>query len=415
MGTKGTAAALTAGILVATATPAIGQEGNSYSNAWVNYDSNTRNTAVGSGMQDFAADNTATGYDSLQSNTFGGGSTATGSRALENNTTGYDNTATGASALLLNTIGYKNVATGVFALASNTSGNNNAALGFGAMSSNTGGLNNTAFGAYALYSNTGSSTGPTGTGNAAQGMNALYSNTTGNRNVAIGNGAMYGNTTGGYNIAIGWNAGYDLGTGSYNIDIGNTGGGATEANTIRIGALGTQTAAYIQGIYGATVTGSAVYVTSSGQLGVLASSERYKTHVAPMGEATQRLGQLRPVTFQLRNDESGTVQYGLIAEEVAKEYPELVIRGTDGQIDGVRYEELAPMLLNEMQRQERENSGQKEEIAALEARVASQAKQLEELKQQLADVQELRRQVAALRAIDGGKLAPVSLTSKRGL
>jgi len=62
-------------------------------------------------------------------------------------------------------------------------------------------------------------------------------------------------------------------------------GAGGDNNIIRIGTQGTQTATYIAGISGAQVTGSAVYVTSSGQLGVLASSERYKTAIAPMGFA----------------------------------------------------------------------------------------------------------------------------------
>jgi hypothetical protein len=88
-------------------------------------------------------------------------------------------------------------------------------------------------------------------------------------------------------------------------------------------------------------------VTSSGQLGVLASSERYKTAITPMGENTKKLEQLRPVSFHLKTDPKGAVQYGLIAEEVDKVYPELVIRDDTGKIQGVRYDELAPMLLNE--------------------------------------------------------------------
>ena len=94
---------------------------------------------------------------------------------------------------------------------------------------------------------------------------------------------------------------------------------------------------------------AAVYVTSTGRLGVLASSERYKTAIAPIGDSTEKLRQLRPVSFHLKSDPKGAIQYGLIAEEVAKVYPELVIRGEKGRIEGVRYDELAPMLLNEMQ------------------------------------------------------------------
>jgi hypothetical protein len=83
------------------------------------------------------------------------------------------------------------------------------------------------------------------------------------------------------------------------------------------------------------VTGSAVYVTSSGQLGVLASSERYKTDVTPMAGTTQKLQRLRPVTFRLKTQPNGALQYGLIAEEVDKVYPELVIRDEAGKVQGV--------------------------------------------------------------------------------
>jgi hypothetical protein len=98
---------------------------------------------------------------------------------------------------------------------------------------------------------------------------------------------------------------------------------------------------------------------------VLASSERFKTEVAPMGSATALLQQLRPVTFQLKTDPLGVRQYGLIAEEVDRVYPELVIRDRDGKIQGVRYEELAPMLLNEVQSQARELSDQHQQLAEL--------------------------------------------------
>ena len=120
-------------------------------------------------------------------------------------------------------------------------------------------------------------------------------NTTGSYNNAQGYLALENNTTGNYNIAIGQYAGYYLTTGSYNIDIGNM-GVAGENGTIRIGSS-YQTKTFIAGISNSTVTGAAVYVTSSGQLGVLASSERYKTAITPMGANTDKLQQLRPVSF----------------------------------------------------------------------------------------------------------------------
>src|SRR5580658_8558294 len=165
--------------------------------------------------------------------------------------------------------------------------------------------------------------------NSASAVQALYGNKTGNYNTASGTDALYANTTGSTNIAAGYKAGYNLTTGSNNIDIGNL-GVAAESNTIRIGTTATQTATYIAGIYGTSVSGSAVVVSSTGQLGITVSSERFKTTIAPMGSNTAKLGQLRPVTFHLKTDPKCVLQYGLIAEEVAKVYPELVIRKEKG-------------------------------------------------------------------------------------
>ena len=152
-------------------------------------------------------------------------------------------------------------------------------------------------------------------------------------------------------------------TGSNNVDIGST-GSAGENGVIRIGGP-LQTAVYIAGIASTQLTGSPVYVGANGQLGVLASSERYKTEIASMGPSTQKLHELRPVSFHLKSDPRGTVQYGLIAEEVAKVFPELVIRDDAGTIQGVRYDELAPMLLSELQNQAVEISELRQQVAEL--------------------------------------------------
>jgi hypothetical protein len=194
-------------------------------------------------------------------------------------------------------------------------------------------------------------------------VQALYGNKTGNYNTASGTDALFSNTSGSSNIAEGYKAGYNLTTGSNNIDIGNV-GVAAESSTIRIGTTSTQTSTYIAGIYGTSVTGSAVVVSSTGQLGVTVSSERFKTAIAPMGSDTAKLEQLRPVSFRLKSDVKGTRQYGLIAEEVARVYPELVIRDEEGRIDGVRYDELAPMLLNEMKQQKQQFSAEIRELQA---------------------------------------------------
>jgi hypothetical protein len=223
-----------------------------------------------------------------------------------------------------------------------------------------------------------------GNSNTASGYESLYANTSGTQNTATGLHALAANTTGSNNIAEGYHGGYNLTTGSNNIDIGNV-GVAGESATIRIGTTSTQTAAYVAGISTAKVTGSAVYITSSGQLGVLASSERYKTAIVPMGSDSAKLVQLRPVSFRLKKDATGTRQYGLIAEQVAKVYPELVIRNASGRIDGVRYDELAPMLLNEVQQQQ-------SKIAAQFETIAIQGAQIRTMQERLAALEALIRQ-----------------------
>jgi hypothetical protein len=153
---------------------------------------------------------------------------------------------------------------------------------------------------------------------------------------------------------------------------------------------GTQTSAVIAGIYGVPVSGMAVYVTANGQLGVQASSERFKADIAPMPELSAKLNQLRPVTFHYRTDTASVQQYGLIAEEVDKIYPELVIRDEKGRIQGVHYEELAPMLLSEVQRQQQKIDAQDAKIHSLEqqaARVNDLEREVDEMHSALSALQ----------------------------
>ena len=275
---------------------------------------------------------------------------------------GSNNTAMGTGALTDPDLdadgGCHNTASGADTLTVDTSGSYNTATGFGSLTSNLTGYDNTGLGAEALYSN------GSGSDTSASGYQALYQNTTGTGNTALGAQALFSNKTGSNNIGIGMAAGSRLTTGNNNIDIGAAGSSGDTAK-IRIGTQGTQTGTYIAGISGNHVTGAAVYVTSSGELGVLASSQRYKTAIATMGSRTEKLSQLRPVSFRLKNDPKGGVQYGLIAEEVAKVYPELVNRDSAGRIEGVRYDELAPMLLNEVQKQQKNLQSLEEEVAQL--------------------------------------------------
>jgi hypothetical protein len=334
--------------------------------------------------------NSAFGYNALNSNTTGGYNTACGFATLQYNNTGSYNTAHGSGALYFNSSGSDNTSSGFNSLAYNTTGSDNTALGYNAalynsagtlltalgeasLQANTTGSYNSGFGAYSLVANT------TGVGNTAGGYTTLRSVTTGNYNVGIGYQTLFNATTGSSNIGIGYRAGFNVSTGSYAIEIGNQ-GSAGDTQTIRIGTEGAHLKAFIAGVSGTQVTGAAVYVTSSGQLGVLASSERYKTAIESLGSDTDKLMQLRPVSYHLKTDPQGAVQYGLIAEEVDKVYPELVIRDDSGKIQGVRYEELTPMLLNEMKKQQ-------QTIAAQTAHAAAQDQEIEYLKKMVLETQ----------------------------
>jgi trimeric autotransporter adhesin len=343
------------------------------------------------------SENTAYGFAAARSNTDGSDNAATGAYALSSNTKGSDNTATGVEALFCNTTGSENTANGRYALACNNgsyntatgsmalsdmlTGDFNTADGYDALFSNTSGGVNTAMGFRALFSNT------EGSHNTANGADALFNNSKGIYNTAIGEKALSGNTAGSRNIALGFNAGVNLTTGSNNIDIGNM-GVAEEDNTIRIGrvapasgSLGShfvdtfgQTRTFVAGINGAAVTGSAVYVNSSGQLGTVASSERFKDAICPMHKASGTIFALKPVTFRYKKDldPEGFPQFGLVAEEVQKVNPALVVRDKEGKPYSVRYDAVNAMLLNEFLKEHRTVQGQQKEIDALKAELKEQ-------------------------------------------
>jgi hypothetical protein len=360
--------------------------------------------------------NTSVGFEALMNNTNGSANTAVGSGALSENTTGFENAACGNGALLSNTIGADNTAVGYQALYNNVDGEGNTATGHGALISNTSGSNNEAVGEFALPSNTtGAANTAIGNGalfysragnaNIAIGFDALF-NSTGDSNTAIGNGALYENT-GMANIALGFLAGTNLTTGNFNIDIGNQ-GVAAEANTIRIGTVGTQNATFVAGISGATVTGTAVVVNGSGQLGVAPSSKRFKDEIKPMDKASEALLSLRPVTFRYKKniDAKGAPQFGLVAEEVEKINSDLIVRDKEGKPYTVRYDAVNAMLLNEFLKEHRKVVEQQAITAQVKSNAAKQEATIAELtagmdaltatvKEQAAQIQKVSAQLEA--------------------
>jgi hypothetical protein len=318
-------------------------------------------TSVGAGalFANTASENTATGAGALFSNTTGGNNTANGAFALFSNAIGQNNTANGVSALQSNTEGSDNTAIGRQALFSNTTGGSNTAIGDSALFNNTTGGVNTAVGLQALENNT------TGNRNTATGLSALSGNASGNDNTAtghealqfnlssgntaMGSGALSEDATGSNNTALGFNAGANV-DGDNNIDIGSgVQGVAGESNTIRIGDTDI-TDTFIRGISGATASGgAAVFVNGNGKLGTMTSSARFKNEIKPMGNASEVILALRPVSFCYKKeiDPQSIPQFGLVAEDVEKVNPDLVIRDREGKPQTVRYEQINAMLLNE--------------------------------------------------------------------
>jgi Chaperone of endosialidase len=310
--------------------------------------------------------NTAEGQNALFSRTTGGFNTGVGWFSLKSLTTGSFNTGVGAGTLVLNTAD-QNTAFGAAALLFNTTGIENTATGVNALVHNDSGAQNTANGFEALDSNT------TGSANTANGFGALLSNTTSGFNTAIGWGALEDNITGSNNTAVGANAGIAVTTASNVICIGSQ--GADINNTAWIGS--------VYGVQTQSGTTAPVIVSDTGQLGTVVSSERFKKDIATMQKASESILSLRPVTFHYKTDTTGIPQFGLIAEEVAKVNPALVIRDPQGRPYTVRYEAVNAMLLNEFLKEHRKNEEQQKQINVLTAQLKEQAAQIQKVSAQL--------------------------------
>jgi hypothetical protein len=313
--------------------------------------------------------NTAEGGDALLSLPPNGGiaNTAVGWSALGNTSGASLNTAMAAGALLANN-GEQNTATGAAALLNNIAGAFNTAGGAFVLFSNNAGLHNVAVGWYSLAKNT------EGTANTAVGGYALLDNTTGENNTAVGNSALV-HSSGSGNTALGFIAGNGVTTANNVICIGNGVAGANVNDTTWIG-----------NIYGVTTqsgTTAQVIVSDTGQLGTVASSERFKKDIATMDRASEAILSLRPVTFHYKSDTKSTRQYGLIAEEVAKVSATLVLADRDGKPYPVRYDAVNAMLLNEFLKEHRRVDELKSAMAQqredFEAAIVQQRKATEAL------------------------------------
>ena len=352
------------------------------------------NTGIGAGtlLANVADDNTATGAGALLSNTVGTRNTANGAFALFSNTVGTDNTANGFEALAANIDGTLNTASGSEALMKNTFGIQNTATGYAALNSNTTGGTNTATGVFALQLNT------DGNDNTAIGFGALDFNTIGDLNTAVGVLALGFNETGSENTAVGFGA-LAYNTGDENVAMGSNAGVSvtTASHVICIGSFVTgenvSDSCYIGSIFGQTSPGgAAVFINSSGKLGTATSSRRFKEEIKTMDKASEALFALKPVTFRYKHeiDEAGIQQFGLVAEDVEKVNPNLVVCDKEGNPYTVRYDAVNAMLLNEflkehrkVELQDRRAQEQQNDIDVLKAELREQKALIQKVSVQL--------------------------------
>ncbi len=366
--------------------------------------------------------NIAYGYQALFSNTIGYFNSAFGETALRNNTTGSGNTALGSSALVANGSGWSNVAVGIdaqfynfgrsnivavgdsslyfndFTSPSGDSATANTALGSKTLYTNRTGAYNTATGYQALYSNY------SGYYNNADGVKALWSNSSGNYNTATGFQALTASTTGSFNTAYGYLALQQNTTGSNNASFGdNTGptssslsnttclGSGAQASSSNEVVLGNASVSslYCQGAYAATTAASAnMVVTASGQIMRSTSSARYKTDIHDLDINTDRLYDLRPVSYISKID--GKPYFGLVAEDVAKVIPDLaeyarskdVIPGSTSDAlipDAVKYPMLSVLLLEELKKEHAKVETEEQQVESAEKMISDLAKRVEAL------------------------------------
>lgn len=343
-----------------------------------------------SGILSSAINNTGLGYQVLNGLTSGTGNTALGSTAAFSLSTANNCVAVGFEALYSNVSGDSNVAVG-YRAAYKTTAAENTAFGAEALRENVSGVGNTAFGYQALLNNTAS-------GNTAFGYQAALGNTSGTSITAVGASALAANSVGTNNVAYGVSAA-TLVTGSQNTMIGASAGSSatTGSNNIVIGYNAQLPAAgdsdtivignsshlvtRIRGIRGITTglgDAVAVLIDGSSQLGTISSSARFKKNIVSVDAQTaEKLSQLNIVTFSYINDQTNTIQYGAIAEEVEKIFPELIVYDKDGQILTIQYQHFVSLLIKYLQSKHSTVHELEQELQCLQATIIALQKKVE--------------------------------------
>jgi len=323
-----------------------------------NYTTAVGYNALGNFQGTGSDQNVAIGANALASlQTISNGNVAVGTGSLFSHIGGgvaFGNTAVGNESMYFSQTCHFCVAVGEYSLRNATDSEGTVAVGFRA-GNYIQGDDNTAVGMFALGDSTGSSDTFNNTAVGYRSLAFLEDGSSLNCGLGMNSGGRL--LTGIQNVFLGYRTGFNyIGAESYNLTIYNS-GTSGESNTIRIGTHGAgaaqQNRCFVAGIRGIT-TGVAdaipVLIDSSHQLGTVSSSIRYKENVENIeSEESERIYDLRPVTFNYKSDETKSKQYGLIAEEVEWVLKRLVVYDPESrEPQTVKYMDLIPLLLNEV-------------------------------------------------------------------
>ena len=254
-----------------------------------------------------------------------------------------------------------NTSYGSFAGESLTTGGGNSFYGAYAGSSTTTGPLNSIFGVFAGMDNT------TGEKNSFFGANAGRLSRSGTRNTFIGNySGADKDYTGNFNTLLGASTRLASENVSYATAIGAD-AVAAGSNSVTLGRPTGEDMVRVPGnlVVGTLSTGGSTPLCRNAYLLVAtcASSARYKSNIVSFGSGLDRIRHLRPVSFNWKD--GGIRDLGLVAEEVAEVEPLLVTRNNEGEIEGVKYDRIAVVLVKAFQEQQRYIEDVEKQIDAL--------------------------------------------------
>ncbi len=236
--------------------------------------------------------------------------------------------------------------------------NSNTFVGYAAGQNMTSGSLNTFVGMSAGVPNT------DGVANTFVGYNTALATTTGNNNTFFGYAAGSNNHTGNSITLLG--AGADVGANNLNFATA-IGAGAivSTSNTISIGRPDGSDVVDVVGklqLETLAVAGStSLCLNSSIRVGPCSSSLRYKTSVRPFFGGLGIVNRLRPISFTWKD--GGMRDLGLGAEEVERVEPLLTFRNKQGEVEGVKYNQLSAVFVNAFKEQQRQIQQQQTQLA----------------------------------------------------